>query len=77
MDFSEFFEEEIVVGHGVENARRGEQDAIGGAESGNQNGESDDFASPGAEDLTNGGGGDGVAGGHARGAKREKIGDDG
>src|SRR5437899_9426799 len=39
MNFGEFLEKEFVVGHGVENARSCKDHAIGGAESGNQNGE--------------------------------------
>src|SRR5882724_7863047 len=77
VNFGEFLEEKIVIGHGVENARRGEQDAIGGAEGGNQDGEGNDFAGPGAEDLANGGGGDGVTGSHARRAEGEEVRDDG
>src|SRR5712664_2757244 len=71
VNFGEFLEEKIVVGHGVENAGRGEQDAIGGAEGGNQDSERNDFAGPWAEDLADGAGGDGVAGSHARGAEGE------
>ena len=77
MNFGEFFEEEIVVGHGVEDAGSGEQNAVSGAEGGNEDGERNDFAGPGAEDLCDGGGGDGVAGGHAGGAEGEEVGDDG
>ena len=51
MNFGEFLEEEVVIGHGVENAGRGEQNAIGGAEGGNQDRERNDFAGPWAEDL--------------------------
>ena len=32
VNFRQFFEEEIIVGHGVENARRGKHNAVGGAE---------------------------------------------
>src|SRR6266850_4920376 len=42
VNFSEFLDEEMVIGHGIENAGRGEQDAIGGAEGGNQDRERND-----------------------------------
>src|SRR6266436_6156044 len=71
VNFGEFLEEKIVIGHGVENARRGEQNAIGGAEGGNQDRERNDFLGPWAEDLADGVGGDRVTGGHARGAEGE------
>src|SRR6266850_1087095 len=77
VNFGEFLEEKIVIGHGVEDARRGEQNAIGGTEGGNQDGERNDFAGPWAEDLADGGGGDRVTGSHARGAEGEQVRDDG
>src|SRR6266446_2401213 len=62
VNFREFLEEKVVIGHGVENAGRGERN---------------DFGGPRAEDLADGGGGDRVAGGHARGAEGEEVRDDG
>src|SRR6266849_2680327 len=77
VNFGEFLEEKIVIGHGVEDAGRGEQDAIGGAERRNQDRECNDFAGPGAKDMADGGSGDGVAGGHAGGADGEQVRHDG
>src|SRR5882724_6633893 len=77
VNFREFLEGKVVIGHGVENAGRGEQDAVGGTEGGNQDGERNDFLGPWAEDLADGVGGDRVTGGHARGAEGEEVGDDG
>src|SRR6267142_2283485 len=77
VNFGEFLEEKIVIGHGVENAGRGEQDAIGGAEGGNQDRERNDFAGPRTKDLPDGSGGDSVARGHASGAEGEQVRDDG
>src|SRR6266404_5116147 len=71
VNLGEFLEKEIVIGHGVENARRGEQNAIGGAEGGNQDRERNDFLGTWAEGLADGVGGDRVTGGHARGAEGE------
>src|SRR5437660_128861 len=76
MNLGEFFEKKIVVGHGVKNAWRGEQNTVRGAKGGNQNGERDNFARPGAKDLADSSGGDGVAGGHAQGTESEKVSDD-
>jgi hypothetical protein len=46
MNLGELLEEEIIVGHGIEDARGREQDAIRGTKGGNQNGERNDFAGP-------------------------------
>ena len=77
VDFGERFEKEIVFRHGVENARGGEDDAIGGAERGDEDGECHEFAGPGTYDGGDGGGGDGVTGRGADGTKSDEIGDDG
>jgi len=77
VDFGELFEKEIVVGHGVEDARRGEDDAVGGAEGGDEDRGGDDFAGPGSEHNGNGSGSNGVTGGGSRRAERDKIGADG
>src|SRR6266700_5562578 len=76
MNFGKLLEKEIIVGHGVKDAWRGEQDAVGGAKGGNQNGERNEFAGPGAKDLADGSGGDGVTGGHAQGTEGGKVSDD-
>src|SRR5216684_8688855 len=46
MHFRELHEEELVFGHGVENTRGREDQAIGGAKGGNQNGKGHDLARP-------------------------------
>src|SRR5260370_36953480 len=71
MHFREFHEEEFVFGHGVENTRGGENHAIGGAESGNQNGERYDFTGPRPEDGSERRGRDSVTHGHFSGAGGE------
>src|SRR5216684_4745635 len=73
----EFHEKEFVFGHCVKNARGGEDHAIGGAESGNQNGERHDLACPRAEDGGYRGGRDGFARCHVCGAKGEEVSDNG
>jgi hypothetical protein len=75
VDFGELFEEEVVVGHGVENAWRSEDDAVGRAKDGNENGERDEFAGPGPKHARGGSGGDGVTCGGGCGAERDEIGD--
>src|SRR5260370_18551409 len=68
MDFREFHEEEFVLGNGVEKRRGGENHAMGGAESGNKNGERYDFTGPRPEDGSDRRGRDSVTHGHFSGA---------
>ena len=75
MNFGEFFEKKIVVGHGVKHARRGEDDAVGGAEDGDEDSERDEFAGPWAEYAGSGSGGDGVACSGGRGTECDEVGD--
>lgn len=76
MDLGKLFEKEIVVRHGVKNARSRQDHAVGGAERGDENREGYDDLRFSAENDPDGSGGDGVAGGGARGAKRDEISDD-
>src|SRR5258708_19576709 len=71
----EIFEQEIVIGHGVKDTRRCKDNAVRGAECGDQDGKRDKFAGPGTEDLANGSGGDGSAGGGPR-AAQTRAGDE-
>src|SRR6202048_462960 len=75
MDLSQLFEEEIVVGHGVEDAGGGEDDAVGGAEGGDKDGAGYGASGPRAEDRGCCGGGDGFAVGGSCGAEGVEIGD--
>jgi len=77
VNFREFLEEKVVIGHGVENAGRGEQDAVGGAEGGNQDRERNDLAAHGPRTWPTAVAANRVAGGHARGAEGEEVRDDG
>ena len=77
MNFGEFLEKEFVVGHGVENARSCKDHAIGGAESGNQNGERHDLTRPGAEDGRDRRCSDSLTHGHFRWAKSKQVSDHG
>src|SRR3984893_5386260 len=77
MDFGQFLEEEMVARHSVENARGSEDDAVGGAEGGDEDGESDRASGPRSQDGRCGRGGDGFARGGGRGAERIEISDDG
>src|ERR1700730_93774 len=77
MDSSQLFEEEIVVGHGVEDAGGGEDDAVGGAEGGDKDGAGYGASGPRAEDRGSCGGSDGFAVGGSCGAEGVEVGDDG
>ena len=70
MYFAEFLEEKLVLRHGIEHARRGKNDAVGGAESRDQNGQGDELAGPGADHGFHRGGSDGVA--RSRGDRTER-----
>src|SRR5882762_2278250 len=71
MDFREFPEKKLVIGHCVENPRGGEDHAVGRAEGGNEDGERHDAARPVPEDRGNRRGSYSVAGGHVLGTERE------
>src|SRR6516162_4825951 len=75
VDVGELFEKEIIVGHGEEDARRGEHDAVRGAERGDEDGGGNEFAGPRAENAGSGSSGDGVAGGGGTGAESDKVSD--
>ena len=75
MDLGKFLEEEIVVGHGVENASGGKDDAVGGAEGGDEDREGDDDFSSAAEDDADRRGGNRIARGSAGRAERDKVSD--
>ncbi len=60
MNLGEFFEEQIVVGHGEKNAWRGEHHAVRGAECGDQNRSGHQFPGPWTEHRGCRGGCDGV-----------------
>jgi hypothetical protein len=60
VDFREFLEEEIVIGHSVEHAGSGEYDAIGRAKGRDQDGEGDKDRGAATEDCGNGSSADGV-----------------
>jgi len=68
MNLSKLLEEEVIVGHGVENARSRENDAVGRAKGGDEDGERDDDLRVTAEDYGDRCSGDGIAGGGASGA---------
>src|SRR5262249_12295390 len=74
VNFGKLFEKKIVVGHGIENAGRGEHYAIRRTECGNQDSERDDFAGPRAKHHANSGRRDGIAGGRRDRSQRNEIG---
>src|SRR5450631_15992 len=61
MNFRQFFEEQIVDGHRVEHARRGEDHGVRRAKGGDQNRKRDDFTGPWTQHRGGGGCGDGIA----------------
>src|SRR5271155_1390960 len=75
MYFGESLEEEVVVGHGVEDARGSKQDAVSGAEGGNEDGDGDDDFGSSAQDNSDGSGSNGVAGGSTGGTQGDQVGD--
>ena len=58
----QLLKEQVIVSHGVENARGGEDHAVGGAEGGDQDGERDKLPGPGAEHGGHRGGRNGFTG---------------
>src|SRR5216684_3851050 len=77
MNFGEFFEKEIVIGHRVEDPRRGENYTVRRTKGRDENGERDEFPGPRTEDSGDGGGSDGVAGSGDGWAEGKKISQDG
>lgn len=75
MDESKLLEKEVVLRHGVEDARGGQDYAVCGAERGDKNCERDNLAGPGTEDGPNGGGGNGFAGGGSGRTESHEVGE--
>ncbi len=73
MNLGKFFEEEIIVGHSVKNARRGKDHAVRGAKGGDQNSDRYDFSCPRPEHKTHGVGCNSVAHSGCRGTERNQI----